>query len=73
MLSAGYQHPWKELSEDILKCSLLKCDISNALDGSQDNAIRADMPVNKTWIKMIVPEEDDVDELDPFSDDEDME
>ena len=37
------------------------------------NAIRADIPVKNTWIKTIVPEEDDVDELDPFSDDEDME
>ena len=63
----------EELSEHILKHSFLKCGILNALDGSQDNAIWADIPVEISGEDLNQDDclEDDVDDLDPFSDDED--
>ena len=66
---------WEELPEDILKRSFLKCGMSNELDGSQDNTIQADIPVNICGDNLDQGdclEEDDIDELDPFSDEEDM-
>ena len=64
---------WEELAYDIIKKSFLRCGISNALDGSQDDEIHTEIPAE---LDDEEPEDlqdsDDVDALDPLTDDEDM-
>ena len=69
--TACYQQPGRSFLNT--SPNILKCGILNALDGSQDNAIWADIPVEISGEDLNQDDclEDDVDDLDPFSDDED--
>ena len=61
---------WELVSEEIIIKSYLVCGISNAVDGFQDSLIRVEIPrdLGNSSDEESLYEDDDVDNLDPFSD-----
>ena len=67
---------WSSITSDTLKRSFLVCGISNALDGTQDDMVSDDLPdIDASEVEIAQPdaleEEEDIDDVDPFSDDSD--
>ena len=64
---------WDSISVDMIVRSFLRCGISNAVDGSEDDKIRDDIPTDIEVDTDTVDDEnpdDDIDELDFFSDED---
>ena len=55
---------WESIDPEIMVRSLLKCGISNSVDGSKDSLILVEIPVTTNTDN----EEDDYNEDDPFQD-----
>ena len=64
---------WESISVEIITKSFLTCGISNALDGSEDHLIREEIPkdIDEDKESTCADQDEDIDELDPFSDCED--
>ena len=55
---------WDSIDPEIITSAFLRCGISNAVDGSEDDLIREEIP--KEIEQPIIDEEDDND-IDPFA------
>ena len=68
-------HAWESISADTISKFFLVCGISNSVNGSEDDLIREEIPRDledsddETYEG--AGEDDDVNDLDPFSDSDD--